>query len=59
MWLLNKILDLILGDVNKMLDEFEEAFPGKCPICAYHRYGITEGHEKPGIKPAAHSCPEA
>ena len=44
-------------DVEKMLDEFEERFPGKCPICSYHRFGLTHGYEKK-LKPKKHYCPE-
>lgn len=42
-----------------MLADFEKHFPGRCPICAYHRFGITEGFEALGSKPAPHDCIEA
>lgn len=42
---------------EKMLDDFTERFPNKCPICSYHRYGVSHGFEK-NLKPPKHDCPE-
>ena len=28
---------------EEIVREFAEAFPGKCFICSYHRYGIEHG----------------
>ena len=44
---------------RQLIDDHERAFPGRCPVCSYHRYGLREGHERPGSRPAAHDCPEA
>lgn len=33
-------------------------FPGSCPICSYHRYGILNGHVKAGDEVPEHRCPE-
>jgi hypothetical protein len=42
-----------------MLMEFRQRFPGKCAVCAYHRWGINMGYEKKGTKPGDHgNCPE-
>jgi len=43
---------------KRMLDDFMERFPGRCPICSFHRYGFQEGHEKNPIPPF-HNCIEA
>ncbi len=42
---------------EQMLTDFERLFPGKCPICAYWRFGVREGltHEQ---APQAHHCIE-
>lgn len=45
-------------DLRDFLDRFEKAFPGRCQICAYHQYGIREGHVKPGTLPKDHRCVE-
>ena len=29
---------------RQTLDEFEKNFPGECPICSYHNYGLMEGY---------------
>lgn len=51
---------LILGRVEagNMFSEYEEKFPGKCALCAYHAYGIREGHVDSGTVPEDHRCPE-
>jgi hypothetical protein len=46
------------GRSNDMFEDFEEKFPGKCAVCAYHAYGIRNGHVKPGTVPDDHRCPE-
>lgn len=43
--------------IEKMLADFCEQFPGKCPVCSFHRYGVSHGYQPP--KPDAHYCPEA
>jgi len=45
-------------ETNKMIDVFMKSFPGRCPICAYHRFGLQEGHERPGSRPEEHDCLE-
>lgn len=41
-----------------MFEDFEEKFPGKCAVCAYHAYGIRNGHLKQGTVPDDHRCRE-
>jgi len=43
---------------NGVIDEFEDNFPGKCGVCAFHSYGLREGLAKPGTLPNDHRCPE-
>jgi hypothetical protein len=43
---------------RRLTKKFEEAFPDRCHICAYHAYGIREGHLKPGTLPEDHRCVE-
>ena len=40
---------------QQMINEFEKNFPGECPICSYHNFGLMEGYVS-GPAPA-HSCP--
>lgn len=42
---------------DKVLEDFVEAFPGRCPICAYQRYGLQEGHTTKWAPPE-HRCIE-
>jgi hypothetical protein len=57
MW--NWILRLFGWDAETTIREFEERFPGRCPICAYHRYGIVEGHVRADEPVPDHfGCPE-
>lgn len=53
--LLSSFLSWLFG-IDKMLDDFEAAFPGKCPVCAYHRYEVLEGHASGS--PPEHRCIE-
>jgi hypothetical protein len=32
---------------EEMLDEYQKRFPGRCPICSYHDYGVREGFIPP------------
>lgn len=43
---------------SEMLDEYEQAFPGKCSVCSYHAYRIREGRADPSTVPADHRCVE-
>ena len=51
----DKFLWLIGCDLEKELDDFQAKFPGQCPICAYHRYGVMEGLTYGKVRP--HACP--
>jgi hypothetical protein len=43
---------------EKMVEDFEKHFPGKCVICSYQRYGYANGMTNdPNPPPHAH-CPE-
>lgn len=43
---------------RQMRDEYENKFPGKCGVCAYHAFGIREGLSKDVGPPNEHACPE-
>lgn len=59
-----KIIKSIIGflrdplGVEKMVAEFREKFPGKCMICANHRYGLSNGYASEP-NPKDHDCIEA
>lgn len=55
-----KLLDrwMWAGTAERTFREFMRAFPGKCPVCSFHRYGLQYGYEEPGSMPAPHACPE-
>lgn len=36
---------------------FQMAFPGRCPVCSFHAYGVREGLTDPSPV-APHDCPE-
>lgn len=39
--------------------EFCERFPGRCPICSYHEFGMREGFVRLGEAVPPHDqCPE-
>lgn len=43
---------------ERMVRDFQQAFPGRCPVCSYARYGAMFGFEpSPGVVPP-HWCPE-
>lgn len=42
---------------DKMLREFQERFPGRCPICSFHFWGFECGREK-FREPPEHNCIE-
>jgi len=47
-------------DNRDLIQAFHEQFPDKCPICSYHRYGITHGHIEAGTPVAYHAnCRES
>lgn len=43
---------------RQMLEDFQVHFPGRCPICAYHRFGLQEGFVDIGSPLPPHYCPE-
>jgi hypothetical protein len=43
---------------EETIERFLKAFPGRCPVCAFHRYGLQNGHTK-DLKPKQHWCPES
>lgn len=45
-------------DVTEDLAQWRAMFSGRCPVCAWHRYGRHFGHETANT-PAPHVCPEA
>lgn len=47
------------GSARHVLDEFVHRFPTRCPICSFHRYGISHGHVDPTEPVPKHEgCPE-
>lgn len=40
------------------LKEFERMFPGQCPICSLHRFGVREGYERNPFPPPHAGCPD-
>ena len=45
--------------IDDQLDEFMRKFPGKCPICSYHAFGIRECYVRHTEKVPDHEhCPE-
>ena len=43
---------------KRMMDTFAKEFPGRCPICSYHWYGISHGFLDPDERVEVHQCPE-
>lgn len=54
-WLIVRGLQI---DGEEMLREWREHFPDRCPICAFHRYGVQNGHLRPGTPVNDHYCIE-
>lgn len=44
-------------ELQRELTTFVELFPGRCPICSYHRWGYANAHTHEP-RPAPHECPE-
>lgn len=42
---------------RRTLAEFQRRFPGRCPICSFHRYGLTTGATSEPV-PEHRDCPE-
>jgi len=51
---------LIRRWTDRMLSQFTDLWPERCPICALHRYGVMHGHvdQTREPKPSPHDCPE-
>ena len=45
-------------EARKDMETFQRLFPGRCPVCAYHRWGRDAGYESRET-PEPHVCPEA
>lgn len=43
---------------SAVFEEFEEQFPGRCAVCAFHQFSIHEGRQAPGTVPEDHRCKE-
>lgn len=58
--LLTALWDRLTGRAaaRQLLADFQATFPGRCPLCSHHRYGVIHGHAKPGTRPPPHDCPE-
>jgi len=59
---LRRLIDrfIILHSKKKekiMIEEFTDAFPGRCMICSYHRFGRQEGLTNEPLPPK-HKCIE-
>ena len=48
----------LFGCTAMDIREFMEKFPGRCPICSYHYYGLTHGLTNEAL-PEEHLCLEA
>lgn len=43
----------------ELIHRHQRAFPGRCPVCAFHRWGLDRGFEPPGSAVPPHDgCPE-
>lgn len=43
----------------RLIEEYERAFPGKCVICGFHRYGVSHGFVAADEPVGPHDgCPE-
>ena len=43
-------------NISQMVKEFVDVFPGRCMVCSYHRYGVSEGFLSSSSKPQDHFC---
>ena len=44
-------------DAARVVADFQRQFPGRCLICAYHKFGVQGGYVRGGVP--AHDCIEA
>lgn len=42
---------------ERMVADFQRQFPGRCPVCSFHRFGRLHGTTDQ-LDPAPHTCPE-
>ena len=43
----------------RLIEEYERAFPGKCVVCGFHRYGVSHGFIPADEPVQEHAdCPE-
>lgn len=48
---------LLKRAARQTLVEFARDFPGKCPICSYHAFGVQGGYT-PAVAVKPHACIE-
>jgi len=53
---LNRLGEILFGPQPDLLAEFTAKFPGECPICSYHRYGIMNSYLDPDEPVPEHDC---
>lgn len=51
------VRDYLFFSTDKFLTDFEKSFPSKCPICSFHRYGLSHGYDMKPVK--KHKCIDA
>lgn len=44
--------------MHEFLVDFQKKFPGRCPVCSFHEYGVMHGYVEYDEVPDAHACPE-
>lgn len=47
------------GVAERSISDFMKVFPDRCPICAYHRFGLQMGLEANDAPLPPHHCIEA
>lgn len=51
--------DAAMEHARRELAEFQQRFPGSCPICSFHRYRVCNGFEEYySLAPDHDYCPE-
>lgn len=51
-------LKAVRASSKDMFEGFLVRFPGRCPICSYHRFGLTHGFNVPNQPDPHENCPE-
>lgn len=54
---LGKVENLLFPEKETLLERFTQRFPGKCPICSFHQFGIGAGFNV-GKLSSHDNCPE-